>query len=157
VWRVKFDKSMRSHKQVTIYITMSTLKEVSLAGSGNISTTNTFTGLDKVEAAVAGSGNIKLSVQAHAVESAISGSGDITLDGSADTLEGAISGSGDLHADGLKTSDCEVAISGSGDASVYCTGSLETSVSGSGDVSYRGDAPKVISHINGSGDIRKID
>jgi hypothetical protein len=57
----------------------------------------------------------------------------------------------------MKTGNCEVSISGSGDVLVYCSESLEAAISGSGDIRYKGNAPKVQAAVHGSGDIREIE
>jgi uncharacterized protein YaiE (UPF0345 family) len=157
IWRVNFEKSVRNAKPVKIYITLATLEEAAVSGSGNISSTNTFQNIGDLEIGVSGSGEVNLSVGADEIETAISGSGDIFLKGSANMLEASISGSGNVDASDLKTSDCEVSISGSGDVTVYCTASLEAAVSGSGDVRYKGDAAKVKASVSGSGDVNEID
>lgn len=156
-WSIGYEKNVRNAKPVTIRITMATLDEVAVSGSGNVSAIGTFTGLEDVETAVSGSGGIHLAIEAGKVEAAISGSGEIILKGTARSLEAAISGSGDVDAQDLKTTDCEVAISGSGDVAVNCTGTLEAAISGSGDVRYKGDAPKVRASVSGSGDVTEID
>ena len=156
-WRVNFVKDVRDAKPVKIYITLATLEEAGVSGSGNITSTNTFQNLGDLEIGVSGSGGVDLSVNAGDIETAISGSGDIRLNGSANSLEASVSGSGDIDALGLKTSDCDVSISGSGDVTIYCTSSIETSISGSGDVRYKGDASKVKAFISGSGDVDEID
>jgi len=157
IWNVNFHKGIRNAKHVRIYITLASLAEVYVSGSGNISTTGTFRNLGELETGVAGSGNINLDVEAGNVEAAISGSGDITLQGTADNLEVMISGSGDVRAVDLRTTNCEVSISGSGDATLYCTSSIESAISGSGDVRYKGDPSKVRAAVNGSGDVKEID
>ena len=69
-WYVGFDRNVRSHKGVKVYITMATLKEIGVSGSGNIVTESSFTGLDHVDAYVSGSGDIKADLQANAIEGA---------------------------------------------------------------------------------------
>jgi len=157
IWRVNFDKGVRDAKPVKIYITLATLEEAGVSGSGNIMSTNTFQNLGDLEIGVSGSGGVDLSVNARNVETGISGSGDIALNGSANSLEVSISGSGNVTGSELRTSDCEVSISGSGDATIHCTSSIESSISGSGDVRYKGDASKVKASISGSGDVKEID
>ena len=155
-WYVGFDRNVRSHKGVKVYITMATLTEIGVSGSGNIVTESSFTGLDHVDAYVSGSGDIKADLQANAIEGGISGSGKIHLKGSAGSLDMKISGSGDIMAADLKVGDCELSISGSGDAQVWPTGSLEASISGSGDIRYKDDAANVKARVSGSGDVRKM-
>jgi hypothetical protein len=157
IWKVNYEKNVRNAKPVKIYITLATLEEASISGSGNITTTSTFQNLAGLEAWVSGSGNVNLSINAGDVETAVSGSGNVELKGSANSLEASISGSGNVRAVDLKTANCDVSISGSGDVTVYCTSSLETSISGSGDVRYKGDAAKVKASVSGSGNVEEID
>jgi hypothetical protein len=156
VWNITFDKSVKDAKPVRVYITLATINEVGLSGSGKLTTTNTFQNLDDLDIGLSGSGEIDLHVNADEIETAISGSGDILLEGSAESLEVAISGSGNVNAVALRTADCEIAISGSGDATVFCTASLESAISGSGDVRYKGNVPNVKASISGSGDVSEI-
>jgi len=156
-WRVNFDKSVKNAKPVKIYITMATLKDAGVSGSGNLSSKGSFTGLGDLELYVSGSGNVDLQVEAEDVDGSISGSGEINLSGSASSVDVSISGSGDFDALDLKSENCEISIAGSGDAAVYVTGSLEVRISGSGDVRYKGDAARVKSSISGSGDVREVD
>lgn len=156
VWYVTFDRNVRTHKGVKVYITMPTLTEVGVSGSGNIVTESSFTGLGHVETYVSGSGDIEADLQANSVEGAISGSGEITLKGSSGSLKMRISGSGDVMAEDHKTDDCEITISGSGDAKVWATGTLEATVSGSGDIRYKGEPSNVKARVSGSGDVRQM-
>jgi hypothetical protein len=157
IWRVNYERGVIQSKPVKVHITLATLEEAVVSGSGHITGTNTFQNLGDFDAVISGSGGIDLSVNAGDVEANISGSGDISLKGSARTLEARISGSGEIRASDLQTSDCEVSISGSGDATIHCTSSIETAISGSGDVRYKGNAEKVKASISGSGDVREID
>jgi hypothetical protein len=156
-WQIAYQKNVRDAKKVTVYITMETLEDAAVSGSGSITSTNRFEDLDDVELAVSGSGEIDLELSAEEIEVAISGSGDMELSGTGESLEIAISGSGDVDAGDLVVEDCEIAISGSGDATVHVNGSLEAAIAGSGDVRYRGNATKVQSSVSGSGDVESID
>ena len=155
VWKVYFDKSVKNAKPVKIYITMATLEEAGVSGSGNLESKGAFENIGDLDTYVSGSGDVKLEIDAEDVESAVSGSGEIKLSGRAERLECSISGSGDVRAMDLRVGDCEVAISGSGDVEVHATGELEVSISGSGDVKYKGEPAKVKSRVSGSGDVRE--
>lgn len=154
-WNITFEKNVKNAKNVTVTITLPTLKDVGLSGSGSIHTTNKFTGLDELDIHVSGSGHITLEYEANETDLGLSGSGEINLSGSSKSLSIGISGSGDVTAGKLMTDDCEIHISGSGDASVHADKNLETHISGSGDVSYSGSA-SVTTRISGSGDVIKI-
>jgi hypothetical protein len=151
-WKIKFDKSVRKHDRVKIFITVPTLTEANISGSGDIDSEGKFTGLGDFKSRISGSGDINMDIEAKDVTSTISGSGGIKLSGSADAIDIQISGSGDVYAEDLQVVDCRVKISGSGDSRVHATGSLEVRVSGSGDVRYKG-GPKVTAKVSGSGDV----
>lgn len=155
MWRIGFSKSVKDAKEVTVYITIPTVKWVALTGSGSIRSTDRFSGLNKLDIAVSGSGDIMFDAAANEINLHLSGSGDIKVMGTTNTLDIAISGSGDVNAASLKSSNCQVHISGSGDADVQVYGDLETSISGSGDVHYKGEA-NVTARISGSGEVSKM-
>ena len=155
VWNITNEQNVREAKPVTVYITIPTLKEASLAGSGNIRSTSKFAGLNDLDINVSGSGSITLSGEAKSTDTAISGSGDVSLDGSTQAHDSAMSGSGNVHAEKFTSSSCEVSIAGSGDAEVFVNGPLKTAISGSGDVRYAGDA-NVTAKVSGSGSVNKM-
>ncbi len=155
VWGIAFDENVRESKQVTIRITLATLEQISLSGSGEISSTNTFSGLTNLDMNLAGSGEIHLAYQAQKSEVNLSGSGEVELSGSSKQFSIKLSGSGEVSAADLKTDTCEVHISGSGDANVHATYQLNSIISGSGDVQYSG-SPSVNAKISGSGEVKKI-
>jgi hypothetical protein len=155
VWNIGYEKNVREAKPVKVYITMSTLKEASVAGSGNISSTSKFTGLKDLDINVSGSGNVDLDIESQSTDAAVSGSGGVTIKGMTQALDVAISGSGNVHATQLKASSCEVSIAGSGDAEVHVNGDLKASISGSGAVHYSGDA-NVSAKVAGSGKVTKM-
>jgi hypothetical protein len=149
------EKNVKEAKPVTVYITLPTVTDIALAGSGSIRSTAKFTGIDDLSIAVSGSGNISFDFESDDTEVALSGSGEIKLSGTTEDLEISISGSGDVFAKNLEAKDCRINISGSGDAQVQVNGDLETNIAGSGDVHYTGDA-SVKTRISGSGTVKKI-
>ena len=155
VWDINLDRNVKDLKPIIIHITLPSLKEVSLGGSGTIRTTNKFTGADEMNINVAGSGSITMDYTAGVTDLNLSGSGKISLSGESKELSIAISGSGDVVAPNLITESTEVHISGSGDAAINANKSLEASISGSGDVQYKG-SPSVDSRIIGSGSVSKM-
>ncbi len=152
-WKIRFDQNVRRHEGITIWITVPTLTEASISGSGDIIGETPFTGLSDFFTGVSGSGNIDLNIEATNVESSISGSGDIRLSGKCQSLNVKISGAGDVTASELYTHVADVKISGSGDVSVNADEKLDVSISGSGDVHYSGNA-KVSAKVSGSGDVK---
>lgn len=153
-WRVNYKKGVKQSKPVKVYITLPRLTGAGISGSGSMWTTGKFTNLGDLETYISGSGDLRLGIDADDIEAHISGSGTISLEGSGQVLDVHISGSGDVHAMDLQVQNCEVSISGSGDAGVYASNELNVRISGSGDVTYKGDAQKVRSSVSGSGDVR---
>lgn len=138
-WRIQLEKgtNLRNHDGIDIYITMPTIEELSVAGSGSIIGKTDFNDLDDIKVSIAGSG-------------------DVDLSGSGEDLEVSVAGSGDVDMVGFVVDNCEVSIAGSGDCEVNVSGSLQVSIAGSGDVKYKGDPDKVKSSIAGSGDVRSF-
>ncbi|MCO6475320.1 MAG: DUF2807 domain-containing protein [Phaeodactylibacter sp.] len=149
-----FDKSVSSYESLKFYITMPALTGLNIAGSGDVIGETAFTGGENTEVNIAGSGNVKLRLEAGYIDVSIAGSGDIQLEGTAEAVEVNIMGSGSVKADKLSTKTAEVSIAGSGDCTIDATESLEASIAGSGDVYYLGE-PEVESSIAGSGSVKK--
>lgn len=152
VWKVGFDKNVRKHDQVTIWVTVPSVNELSVSGSGSIIGDSKFSSLGDLSLAISGSGNIKFNSDSKNLEVAISGSGNMDLAGTTGASNMRISGSGDINAFDLTTHSCDVKISGSGDSSVNVSESLDVAIAGSGDVFYKG-RPSVRSKVSGSGSV----
>ena len=154
--KIKQGYTLHTEKSLEIHISAPAFNDISLGGSGNITSENTLTSSDKMNFDVSGSGNIDVKIDAPAVESHSSGSGDLSFNGKATEADMSVSGSGDIHCFGLTTQHTIITINGSGNADVYATKQLDVKVNGSGDVRYKGGA-SVDSHINGSGSASKAD
>ncbi len=153
-WNIGFENRVRNHDDIHIYITISTLKTLSIGGSGSIIGEGRFNDLNDLELSIGGSGDINLDVAANKISCSIGGSGEIELAGSSDKLSISIGGSGDINAFDLNVTRCDISSAGSGDIDVNVSGQLDVSMVGSGDVKYKGN-PKVSSSIIGSGDVEK--
>jgi hypothetical protein len=143
-------------KDLKIFVTSSSLNEVKVSGSGNITSEGTITASNPMKLEINGSGDIKVQVDAPEVDAQISGSGDMQLEGNVKSFRSEINGNGDIKAMNLKSEETKVQINGSGDAEVFGSVKLEVVVRGSGDVVYRGNG-QVISDIKGSGSVTKKD
>ena len=83
----------------------------------------------------------------------ISGSGEVTGTGRTRALELDISGSGEADLAGLNLTDANVAIAGSGDATLAPTGRADISISGSGDVDLLARPATLNQSVSGSGEV----
>lgn len=139
---------------VTVYVTMPTISELSVSGSGRLDAAEAVQAT-ALELSVSGSGALTLpKLTADKLNTAVSGSGSITVAGTCPQHEARISGSGDVRASELRTETSAIRISGSGNGRLHASRSLNASIAGSGDVYVRGGA-SVSSKIAGSGRVRQ--
>ncbi|NCI48123.1 head GIN domain-containing protein [Sediminibacterium soli] len=147
--------SLSSEHNMKIYITTPRLTAFQLAGSGNVTGTNKFSGGDKLTLKILGSGDLSLDINTPELSAEISGSGNMALKGETEKQNIRIAGSGDYKAEELKAEETKVSIAGQGDVRVFADVSLDVSIAGAGSVYYKG-AASVKQHVVGSGEIKKI-
>ncbi len=150
-WKIDFNKNVRTHKELTVYITIPTFESVVLSGSGNIYSDDTFD-VNNLNLKIPGSGDIDLLINSENTDISISGSGNIYLEGGTIDQTISVSGSGNYDAFKFFSKKSEIDISGSGDCNVYAQDNLFVTISGSGNVYYKGN-PSVNSMITGSGKV----
>ncbi|MBA9075963.1 MULTISPECIES: head GIN domain-containing protein [Rufibacter] len=148
-----WNMSWNNKERVNIYITMPRVEAIAVAGSGKITSEDTFKA-DNLDLAVSGSGSIKLSARVNEVSSRIAGSGSIVLKGEGKESKVSISGSGALRGYAFETDQAQVSISGSGKCEINAKSTLKSSISGSGNVYYDG-SPSVDSRVSGSGSVKR--
>ena len=151
IWNIEFDRNVKNHDGITIFIIVPEIEELEISGSGDITSTSDFV-TNNLDLSISGSGNISFEIEAKNVYSHISGSGNVNLRGSTDNHNAHISGSGSINTFSLISDNCDINISGSGNTNVYVTDNLDVEISGSGSVYYKG-YPSVFSNISGSGNI----
>ncbi len=156
--KTKDNVNLKSRSKMTMYVSMSKIDGLKLSGSGNIDGNGEFTGDNKTEIMLSGSGNIHLSSGSFKnLDFQISGSGNINLKGgSADEITASVSGSGNIDCINLSADNVNVNISGSGNARVNANKSLTANIMGSGNVFYKGSASNISTKVAGSGKAIKI-
>jgi len=150
--------SSREHfgnaKSLKLFITFSKIKAINLFGAveleneGQINAENLFI-------KVHGAGNIDLNLLANNLKMDMSGASAVAVNGKVKTAHLKISGAGSLDAKHLKTTNCNVVISGVGSATVFAKETLKVAISGAGSVQYKGN-PKIEQDIKGAGSIQKL-
>jgi hypothetical protein len=149
--------NLKSKNKIKIYVSLTKITGISLAGSGNITGVGNFSNDDKTTFSVAGSGNINLDFKSiERVGISIAGSGNVILKGKTEALGVSIAGSGDAICKDLVADDVKVSIAGSGSAKVNASDILKVSVVGSGDVYYTGTVTNISKSIAGSGKVIKF-
>ncbi len=133
-----------------VHISMPDLREANLAGSGSIRSTTALNSSGNFNAALTGSGNINLEIQATDIMAKIAGSGNLHLSGNAGELKLNLTGSGNYRGFDLRSKTAQIRIAGSGSAEVNSAEALDVQIGGSGGVRYKG-SPKISTSITGSG------
>ena len=146
--------------KLTVYVTLPSLENVVLAGSGNI-IVNDFTNQTELKTALSGSGNITLYdfENASTMFFSIAGSGNIDCRcdiRNVKNLEIEIEGSGNYNGYQIFANNAVAKIGGSGNIKLTTIDNLEAIIDGSGTIRYRGN-PTVYQKITGSGSIIKAD
>ncbi len=155
-WNVRLETGCHSNYELTVYITMPDVEEISILGSGDIYVNDFINGGD-LELNISGSGDIELNQMEGCpkIDADITGSGDINLEGETpdlETLDVSILGSGNFVAYPAITSEAFISIAGSGDCYVSTIDFLDVQITGSGDVYYKG-TPEVDLKVTGSGNV----
>jgi len=134
-------------------LTVKQLKDIRLAGSGDVQAGTLDA--DSLNLALAGSGNGNIGhLTAKTLNVTIAGSGTLTLAGEAAQQNVHISGSGRYRASDLQSRQAKVDIAGSGDCAVRVSDRFDVMIAGSGNVTYVG-SPTVNQTILGSGRVSK--
>ncbi len=146
--------SASTGKKIQITIPFEKISNVSLSGSGDVTSKNTIKS-DVFSASLSGSGDLNLDVDLDTFNLVISGSGDAVVKGNTGNFKSKLSGSGDIDSSSLKAKNVDFTISGSGDSKIFCSENLKARVSGSGDIKYKGDPKTKDTKVSGSGSISK--
>jgi hypothetical protein len=156
VIKTRKDVNLKSSHRIKVYVTADMITAIRIAGSGNVSAKGKFSGAEKLDIDIAGSGEVDIEVNTPKVIVGIAGSGNVTLTGETRDATVNLAGSGNYDAGGLLTENTNIDIAGSGDAIVHADVSLDANLIGSGNVSYRGNA-RIKSNSIGSGKMKHID
>jgi len=149
----KKNTNIKTTKGITIIIPFEEISEVSLSGSGSITSEKTIK-TNSFSLNLSGSGNVKgLEINTSSLKSTITGSGNISLKGTTEKLISSISGSGNLNAYNLIVDELQSNTSGSGNLKTTVNTKINANIVGSGSIYYKGTAKYIDSNIVGSGDI----
>lgn len=138
-------------KPIRVYLTMDSLVDIDIEGSGDLDVNNMFG--SNLNVVSLGSGDANIEYDGLFVNYESRGSGDTYFVGTTNTFNTNLEGSGDLMARHFHAQDVNVKVDGSGDAIVYAANSLTAQISGSGDINYYGNPLTVSTSVTGSGNI----
>ncbi|HMO33402.1 MAG TPA: head GIN domain-containing protein [Lacibacter sp.] len=147
---------LRPREDMKVYVTAPLFRELSIAGSGNITSVTTIVSTESLAFTITGSGDINIpSVDAPELRVKIAGSGNVRMSGQTRKAEYRIAGGGDIRCSQLLAEEAAVHIAGSGNAWVFASELLDVHIAGSGDVHYYGNPVTVKQKIAGSGRLLK--
>jgi hypothetical protein len=157
-WDMNFDMGCYSNFELIIYITVPSIEEVKLSGSGNIEMMD-FNQDNDLVVTIRGSGNFALNnfESSENLEANLMSSGIFTANKEVNcfkTLSVNTSGSGNFKGFLIKAKKCIVKSTGSGKCFVYAEEKLDASILGSGDIEYKGN-PIIDIIDNGSGNLKR--
>ena len=152
--KTKKGYNISTRKTIVITVPFKNINAVSLAGSGDIHSSDAIESTD-LKLSLAGSGSMNVTVSTQKLISSIAGSGSLNLKGDTNEFKCSVAGSGDVNSFDLKSSKVKVSIAGSGNVKVHASNEIHASTAGSGDIYYSGN-PSIekVSSV-GSGSIKK--
>ena len=154
--RTEDDVNLVTENNIKVYITTPTIRDISVAGSGNVKSDSKLVSNSDLGLRVSGSGDVTMMINTPKVDAKIAGSGNINISGETRDVEIDIAGAGNFKGRNLKAENAKIKIAGSGDVEVFADVVLDAKIVGSGNIAYRGNA-RVDQKIVGSGDIRRIE
>ena len=135
--------------EIIFAIGVDDLTAIDLSGAGTIAVGDVDTAA--FEVTLRGAGDITVtSLAVEMLDVELLGAGEVTATGVADFQKVSIMGVGSYHGDELESRIADVAIPGSGDATVWVADELDVEINGTGTVAYYGD-PAVTSIGGGGG------
>lgn len=149
------DISLDPTQPIAITVGVQNLDLLRFAGSGTVSMDSLNTVDFKLD--LTGSGDMQFdALTAETLNLSLTGSGNLNFSGTVIEQEVSMTSSGNLEARDLESQKADIAISGSGSATVNVTDELVASISGSGKIRYRG-TPTVDASITGSGSVEPLE
>ena len=149
--------NLSSHRKIIVYVNLTKITGISLAGSGNIIGSGNFINDGKTTFSMAGSGNINIDFKTiNKANISIAGSGNVNLKGDAEILAISIAGSGNANCENIIANEVSTSIAGSGNIKCTANKSINASILGSGDVYYKGAATDIKKSVLGSGKLIKL-
>ncbi|NOY95122.1 MAG: DUF2807 domain-containing protein [Chlorobi bacterium] len=147
--RLSISKSRYNFDRLTLYITFTTLEELSIEGGVRLET-NGYIDVGDLDIYVEGGAKLEIEMKANHVKAVGVGGVFFEFEGVAESLDAKMSGAGHLDASELKAKNVSFRIEGVGTGSVYATDELHADIEGVGKIKYRGN-PKVYKNIDGIG------
>lgn len=150
----KSNINVKSHKQVTVYVSLPELEFIGASSSGKVTTESSFSGKEmKVD--VSSSAKVQLDFSGDYLYANASSSGGISLKGSSASFKANVSSGGKVSAEGHQAKDARCNASSGGGVIVKVSGQLDANASSGGRVRYLGNPSDVDSDTSSGGSVRR--
>lgn len=141
-------------ESIRVYVTAPKLDRVCVKGAADITSEGVWKS-DNLRLQMHGAGEMELVVDVKSLAVSSQGAGHIRVEGRATELNLVIAGVTDFEGEKLKCSDCSVAVTGNGHATLNARSNLKVRVTGTGEVLYHGN-PRVDSEVTGFGRVEQL-
>lgn len=152
--KIKEKKIVSSTKGINIYLTITTLDEITLSGYTSLISSDKLN-FDKIAMEASGSSKIKMDINGVDMNTQLSGNSSVELYGNIFTADINASGSANIDALNLNVDDLKLEVSGSAVAKVNVISNFDVKASGSAQVEYQG-TPDMKQEVSGTGTVTKI-
>jgi hypothetical protein len=147
-------KRIKGSDGIKIFITYGKLERLISGGASSVFTNTPIVG-NQLELSMSGAGVMDLELEVTDLEVQLSGAGLIILEGEVEQQAVSLTGAGSLESFDLKSTNCEITISGVGGAEINVTGNLIAKISGLGGIEYRGSPKDIRREVSGIGKIKE--
>lgn len=152
--KIKEKKIVSSTKGINIYLTITTLDQITLSGYTSLISSDKLN-FDKIAIEASGSSKIKMDINGVDMNTQLSGNSIVELYGNIYTAGINASGSANIDASNLNVDDLKLEVSGSAVAKVNVISKFDVEASGSAQVEYQG-TPDMKQEVSGTGTVTKI-
>ena len=153
--KISSKKKFSHFEKLNVYITMNALNGLELSGACEVRTEGQMQGKD-VEMDFSGAVEAKVDLICEKLDVDMSGACELHLRGEGQKAKFETSGAGEINAEDFKTEECEVDMSGAGEARVYATNKLDIDISGAAEVRYRGNPGEINQNVSGAASIKPL-
>lgn len=154
--KIAFDKNIKKHDSLAIYITMPRLRNIDHPGAGKF-VVNSNISEPNFSIIMTGAGSVwckRIAAQSN-LDLYNEGKGDLTITaGSAQNAVLSVTSTGSIETSNVVFQKCDATLSGTGNMSLFATQLLTVNISGSGNITYSGFAT-VTQNITGTGKLIK--
>ena len=151
-WTIDID-GCSDINELDIFMTLKTIKDISVDGVANIRTNGAFENIDKLEIEVDGVADIEMEViNLNVFDIDIDGVGIVKMEGNTNEQKIDISGTAEMDNVNLESATTDIEINGDGICNVWAVNNLKADLNGSGKICIKGDAERDID-ISGAFDI----